>query len=140
MGPVGSYVFDEVDTGVGGAVAESIAWKLAEVARHHQVLCITHLAPIAAFGDRHYVVAKRVDADRTHASIVRLPDDARVEELARMLGGRQITAATRSAAQELLVLAGASAASAVGSASRPSVSLGLVSHAVGSPAAAPPSL
>jgi len=102
LGPVGLYVFDEVDTGVGGAVAEAIAEKLAQVATHHQVLCITHQAPIAAYGEAHYVVAKTITGDRTFSSIERLHVDERVEELARMLGGRTITDTTRSAARELL--------------------------------------
>src|SRR5262249_53670860 len=58
-GPAGLYVFDEVDTGVGGAVADRLGRAIADVARHHQVLCITHLAPIAAFGDAHFVVTKQ---------------------------------------------------------------------------------
>src|SRR5206468_3887116 len=57
-GPAGLYVFDEVDTGVGGAVADKLGRAIADVARHHQVLCITHLAPIAAFADAHFVVEK----------------------------------------------------------------------------------
>jgi len=102
LGPVGLYVFDEVDTGVGGAIAEAIAQKLAQVAGHHQVLCITHQAPIAAYGEAHFVVAKTVHHDRTFSRIERLPGDQRVEELARMLGGITITDTTRSAARELL--------------------------------------
>jgi DNA repair protein RecN (Recombination protein N) len=105
LGPVGLYVFDEVDTGVGGAVAEAIAQKMAEVGRHHQVLCITHQAAIAAYGDAHYVVSKRVEESRTYSSVERLrdpPHDDRVEELARMLGGITITANTRATARELL--------------------------------------
>lgn len=105
IGPVGLYVFDEVDTGVGGAVAESIAIKLAEVSRHHQVLCITHQAPIAAYGDEHYVVAKHVEGERTYSDIRALDDGERVEELARMLGGLVITDTTREAARELLATA-----------------------------------
>jgi DNA repair protein RecN (Recombination protein N) len=102
MGPVGLYVFDEVDTGVGGAVSDAIAAKLAEVATHHQVLCITHQAQIAAWGEAHYVVAKTVAAERTFSHIRALADDERVDELARMLGGRTVTDTTREAARELL--------------------------------------
>ena len=105
LGPVGLYVFDEVDTGVGGAIAESIAQKLVQVATHHQVLCITHQAPIAAYGHDHYVVAKTVRDDRTFSRVEQLAPEQRVEELARMLGGLTITDTTRSAARELLQLA-----------------------------------
>lgn len=102
LGPVGTYVFDEVDTGVGGAVAEAIGRKLHEVAQHHQVLCITHQAVIAAWADRHLKVAKRVDDGRTRTSVQVLGADGRRDELARMLGGREITAGVRLAASDLL--------------------------------------
>jgi DNA repair protein RecN (Recombination protein N) len=102
LGPVGTYVFDEVDTGVGGAVADAIGRKLAEVARHHQVLCVTHLPQIAAFGTCHLHVSKVADGERTTSRIRRLPPEERVEELARMLGGRTVGAAARNAAQALL--------------------------------------
>lgn len=102
LGPVGVYVFDEVDTGVGGAVADVIGAKLAEVARHHQVLCVTHLPQIASQGDRHFHVAKEVAGDRTRSRIRRLEAAERVEEIARMLGGARVTEATRQAARELL--------------------------------------
>ncbi len=102
MGPVGVYVFDEVDSGVGGAVADVIGAKLAEVARHHQVLCITHLPQIASRGDRHFHVAKDVAGDRTRSRIRRLEGEQRVEEIARMLGGTRVSETTRGAARELL--------------------------------------
>lgn len=107
LGPVGTYLFDEVDTGVGGAVADAIGRKLAEVARHHQVVCITHLPQIAAFGRSHVVVAKQVEQGRTASRAERLSPAARVEELARMLGGRDVTEEARSAARALLAHAGA---------------------------------
>ena len=102
LGPVGTYVFDEVDTGVGGGVADAIGRKLLEVAGHHQVLCITHSPQIAALGRHHFRVQKRVEHGRTHSGLVPLHEGARVEELARMLGGRQITDAARDAARALL--------------------------------------
>ena len=107
-GPVGLYVFDEVDTGVGGAIADAIGRKLAEVARHHQVLCITHLPQIAAQAGHHFHVRKAVvdpegtGAERTESRIDRLSTAERVDEVARMLGGAVVTATTRAAAQELL--------------------------------------
>ena len=102
LGPAGLYVFDEVDSGVGGAIAEVIGRKLAEVATHHQVLCITHLPQIAVYGDAHYHVHKEVVDGRTRSAIRRLRDEERLEEIARMLGGVKITRRTRDAAAEML--------------------------------------
>ncbi len=100
--PAGLYVFDEVDAGVGGAVAETIGRKIADVAAHHQVLCITHLPQIAAFADVHFSVAKRELDGRTVTEVKKLEGKARIEELARMLGGATITKTTRAAAEEML--------------------------------------
>lgn len=102
LGTAGLYVFDEVDAGVGGAVAEVIAQKLKDVSKHHQVLCITHLPQIAVYGDAHFHVAKEVVNERTRSTIERLPTAARREEIARMLGGITITTKTRAAAAEML--------------------------------------
>jgi DNA repair protein RecN (Recombination protein N) len=95
-------VFDEVDAGVGGAVADSIGARLRRLAEHHQVLCVTHLPQVAAHADRHYSVTKRVDGGRTRAGIAGLDPQARIEELARMLGGRKVSAASRKNAAELI--------------------------------------
>jgi DNA repair protein RecN (Recombination protein N) len=100
--PAGLYVFDEVDTGVGGAVAEVIGRKLKDVARHHQVLCITHLPQIAVFADRHYRVTKEEVDGRTRSVVEALSPSERREEVARMLGGMRITSRTRAAAAEML--------------------------------------
>ena len=102
LGPAGLYVFDEVDTGVGGAIAEVIGRKLKEVSQHHQVLCVTHLAPIAVYADRHFLVRKDVVGERTRSAILALEEGERLEEVARMLGGLNITKKTRDAAAELL--------------------------------------
>jgi DNA repair protein RecN (Recombination protein N) len=106
-GPKGLYVFDEVDTGVGGAIAEVIGRKLADVARHHQVLCITHQPQIAVYGHRHFHVSKASDGDRTQSRVVQLEHTHRTHEVARMMGGLEITDATRHAAEELLQQAAA---------------------------------
>lgn len=103
VGPVGTYVFDEVDSGVGGAVAEAIGRKLYEVSRHHQVLCITHLPQIAAWADQHLHVRKEAVGDRTYSSVRALDETATVEELARMLGGLRVSDAARAAARELRI-------------------------------------
>ncbi len=102
LGPAGLYVFDEVDTGVGGAVAAAIGRKIREVSRHHQVLCITHQPQIAAFADAHLHVSKEVADGRTESRVAPLGALARREELARMLGGAVVTDAARSAAADLL--------------------------------------
>jgi DNA repair protein RecN (Recombination protein N) len=105
VGRAGLYVFDEVDAGVGGAVAEVIGRKLADVARHHQVVCITHLAQIAVYAERHYRVLKAVENERTKSRIEMLGQDERLEEIARMVGGLKITESHRRAAAEMLEIA-----------------------------------
>jgi len=105
VGRAGLYVFDEVDSGVGGAVAEVIGRKLVDVAAHHQVICITHLAQIAVYAERHYRVLKEVEGERTRSRIERLGDEERLEEVARMVGGLKITKSTRRAAAEMLEVA-----------------------------------
>lgn len=105
VGRAGLYVFDEVDAGVGGAVAEVIGRKLADVARHHQVICITHLAQIAVYADRHYRVSKAVEGERTKSRIDLLDEKERLEEIARMVGGLTITSSHRKAAKEMLQVA-----------------------------------
>ncbi|MCA9525063.1 MAG: DNA repair protein RecN, partial [Myxococcales bacterium] len=108
--PVGTYIFDEVDTGVGGATAEAIGRKLKAVSQARQAICITHLPQIAALGDHHLHVEKHVEGERTFSRVVPLDADARVEELARMLGGARITETTRANAAELLRLGAVSPA------------------------------
>ncbi len=102
IGPASLYVFDEVDAGVGGAVAEVIGRKIHEVAQHSQVLCITHLPQISAYADAHYCVHKEVVGKRTKSDIRLLSDEERLEEIARMLGGVTVTDQARAAAQALL--------------------------------------
>lgn len=101
-GPAGLYVFDEVDAGVGGAVADKIGRAIADVAKHHQVLCITHLAPIAAFGDAHFVVSKQNDGGMTRSGVARVERKERVAEVARMLSGAKVTDASLKAATEMI--------------------------------------
>ena len=99
---VETVVFDEVDAGIGGGVAEVVGKKLADLANHHQVICITHLPQIAKFGDRHYRISKYVSGGRTRTSIGLLSDEDRYKEIARMLGGEKITQATLEHAREML--------------------------------------
>jgi DNA repair protein RecN (Recombination protein N) len=110
LGPAGMYAFDEIDTGVGGGMAEIIGRKVRSVAQHRQVLCITHLPQIAVFADRHFKVEKVVIGERTLSSVRRLTQKEQREEIARMLGGLEITAKTRAAARELLLQARQTAA------------------------------
>jgi DNA repair protein RecN (Recombination protein N) len=99
---VATIVFDEVDAGIGGAMAEVVGRKLADLARHHQVICITHLPQIAKFGDHHFKISKHVTDGRTRTTITRLSADERIREIARMLGGEKITRLTLEHARELL--------------------------------------
>ncbi len=99
---VETVIFDEVDAGVGGEAAESVARKIKELANHHQVICITHLPQIAARGSSHFRVEKQSRDGRTITSVSRLKEDERVEELARMLAGESATDQTEAWARELL--------------------------------------
>ena len=110
LGPAGMYAFDEVDSGVGGGMAEIIGRKIRSVARHRQVLCVTHLPQIAVFADRHFKVEKSLQGERTLSTVRRLSPREQREEIARMLGGLRITPKTRAAARELLQHARESAA------------------------------
>lgn len=100
--PAGLYVFDEVDSGVGGAVADKIGRAILDVSHHHQVLCITHQAPIAAYAHHHFVVRKDQAGDLASTGVVALKPAERVQEIARMLSGAEITASARKTAKELL--------------------------------------
>ena len=93
-------LFDEVDAGIGGAVADTVGQLLAKLGRAHQVLVVTHLAQVAAHGDQHCQVSKTTDGLQTQSSVHLLDENQRIDELARMLGG-QVTPSTRAAAAEL---------------------------------------
>lgn len=101
-----SIVFDEVDTGVSGRVAQAIAEKIAKIARNSQVLCITHLPQVAAVADYQYFISKAVKEGRTQTHVAKLTNEERVEEVARMLAGAKITELTLEHARELLRIAG----------------------------------
>ena len=97
-----TLVFDEVDAGIGGGVAEIVGRRLAEIAANRQVLCVTHLAQVASQGRHHYRVLKQSGEHSTRTGVRSLRGDERVEELARMLGGVEITARTRAHAEEMI--------------------------------------
>ena len=100
--PIPTLVFDEVDAGIGGAVAEEVGRKLKRIAGRRQVFCITHLPQIACMASSHYGVAKAVRKDRTSTEVRLLERAERVDEIARMLGGRTITDATIRHAEEMI--------------------------------------
>ena len=100
-----TLIFDEIDTGISGRTAQKVSEKLAYIAKSHQVICITHLPQIAAMADCHYEIAKTVEGGRTATSIRRLDGEEMVEELARLLGGAEITETVRENAREMKRLA-----------------------------------
>src|SRR5260221_962 len=95
-------IFDEVDAGIGGRVADVVGRKLRRLGAAFQVLCITHLPQIAAYADTHFEIDKRVEGGRTRTTVRRLDEPGRVEELARMLGGEAISDGLRGSAREML--------------------------------------
>ena len=100
--PIGTMVFDEVDAGIGGAVAEVVGQKLRRLGRQRQVLCVTHLAQVAALGHQHLRVAKSSDGKSTQTGIELLNETKRRDEIARMLGGIEITKETLAHARQML--------------------------------------
>jgi DNA repair protein RecN (Recombination protein N) len=99
---VETVVFDEVDAGIGGEVAEVVGKKLDQLAKTHQVICITHLPQIAKFARHHFRISKHVRVGRTETNIEQLGDKERIQEIARMLGGQKITPKTLAHAKELV--------------------------------------
>ena len=99
---VPTLIFDEVDSGIGGAVAEVVGNLLRELGARHQVLCVTHLPQVAARGQRHFQVSKKMVGQTTESRIIALDSQGRIEEIARMLGGVKMTATVLQHAQEML--------------------------------------
>jgi DNA repair protein RecN (Recombination protein N) len=100
---VPTLVFDEIDTGVGGRLGSVLGKALAELARHHQVICVTHLPQMASYADRHWVIRKRIERGRSRTTITPLDDAERVEELAAMLRGDSAAEGTRQEAMAMLL-------------------------------------
>lgn len=96
-----TLIFDEIDAGIGGHTAEVVGKKLKELSKLHQVICITHLPQIASLAEAHYLIRKRVVGDKTKVEAAHLDKEARVQELARMLGGKKITQIALAHAKEL---------------------------------------
>jgi DNA repair protein RecN (Recombination protein N) len=97
-----ALIFDEVDSGIGGAIAEVVGRKLKELSKDHQVICVTHLPQIACYADIHYTVRKEVKGGRTFTRVDRLGKETVVDEIARMLGGVKVTEKTRAHAKEMI--------------------------------------
>jgi DNA repair protein RecN (Recombination protein N) len=100
-----TMVFDEIDVGIGGRTAQAVAEKLLLIGQSRQVVCVTHLPQIASLAQRHFYIEKKIIGARTSVSVHEMTMDERIEELARMLGGAQVTDTTRQHAREMLMLA-----------------------------------
>jgi DNA repair protein RecN (Recombination protein N) len=98
-----TLIFDEIDSGIGGKTAEFIAQKLEGLSRSHQIICITHLPQIASFAAHHFRIEKKVERNRTFTSVKKLTFEDRVEEIARLMAGSRITAASLESAREMLL-------------------------------------
>ena len=96
-----TLVFDEIDTGVSGRVAQAIAEKMQGIAQHHQLLCITHLAQVAASADQHLYIEKVVENERTRTRVQALNEEGRIEAIASMMSGKVLTPASLQMAQDL---------------------------------------
>ena len=99
---VDSMVFDEIDTGVSGRMAQTVGEKMCAIARDHQVLCVTHLPQIAALGDAHFVVEKHTDGTTTETVVRQLDSEGRIHELSRLVGGAEDSTSSLSHAKHML--------------------------------------
>ncbi|ARU62231.1 DNA repair protein RecN [Tumebacillus avium] len=99
---VGTLIFDEVDTGISGRAAQAVAEKLGLIGTKRQVICVTHLPQVASMADAHYLIQKRQDETRTRTEVIQLNEEQRVEEIARMLSGAELTETTLKHAAEML--------------------------------------
>jgi DNA repair protein RecN (Recombination protein N) len=104
LGTAQTLIFDEVDAGVGGAVAETVGKLMKQLGVDRQVLAVTHLPQVAACADQHLVVAKRLQGQNTESSVTEVVQSDRVNEIARMLGGAQVTEATILHATEMIAI------------------------------------
>lgn len=100
-----TLIFDEIDVGISGRTAQKVSEQLSSIARHHQIICITHLAQIAAMADSHYIIEKQTDGATTQTVIKELSDNEIIDELSRILGGAEITDRVRDNAKEMKELA-----------------------------------
>ena len=100
---VDTLIFDEVDTGISGSAAQKVGQKLKQVSKGRQIICVTHLAQVAAYADNHLLISKSTEGGKTFTSVESLGKEGRVNELARIMGGT-MTDALRKSAEELLEL------------------------------------
>lgn len=100
-----TVIFDEIDTGISGRVAQSVAEKMYEISTAHQVFCISHLPQIASMSDEHYLVKKHIDGDKTYTMVSKIDEEQKAKELAMMLGGVELTDITLKSAKEMIHLA-----------------------------------
>ena len=100
---VPTLIFDEVDTGISGRAAQKVGLKLKSVAKNRQVVCVTHLAQIAALGDNHFLIRKDFTEDKTYTNVHKLDFEGRKQEIARIIGTDQITDLTLKNAEEMLL-------------------------------------
>ena len=99
-----TMIFDEIDAGISGITASIVGRKLHQIAKNHQIICITHLPQIAASGDTHYRIYKEENDSNTFTTVEKLSDTETIDEIARLLGGENITETTRKSAVELMEL------------------------------------
>jgi DNA repair protein RecN (Recombination protein N) len=102
LGSAGTLIFDEVDSGIGGAVAETVGRLMKQLGKDRQVLAVTHLPQVAACADHHLLVAKQLVGKSTESSVVAIEGEQRVKEVARMLGGEKLSGTTLAHAKEML--------------------------------------
>ena len=102
---VDTLIFDEVDTGISGSAAQKVGKKLKQVSKGRQIICVTHLAQVAAFADNHLLISKATENGKTFTSVTSLDKEGRIAELARIMGG-EITDSLKNSAKELLEASG----------------------------------
>ena len=102
---IDTLIFDEIDTGISGRTAQKVSEKMALISKNHQHICITHLPQIAAMADKHFIIEKSVENNKTHTDVRELNKEEEITELARMLGGVTITETTMESAREMKELA-----------------------------------
>ncbi|MDO4534826.1 MAG: DNA repair protein RecN [Clostridium perfringens] len=100
-----TIIFDEIDTGISGRIAQCVAEKMYEISNNHQVFCITHLPQIASMSDNHYIVKKHIENEKTFTVIEKIDEEKKIEEIAKMLGGVKLTKNTLTNAREIIELA-----------------------------------
>jgi DNA repair protein RecN (Recombination protein N) len=95
-------IFDEVDAGISGGIAEIVGKLLNSLAEHRQIFCVTHLAQVASCGNNHLRVIKNTNKGETYTQVINLPEQERIDEIARMLAGKEITNESRANAAQML--------------------------------------